>query len=110
MASACASSGSAVANQTVTHDGDPRLARHITARSSRRHPEGAYITKEHRHSSRKIDLATAAVIAYDRATTRGRKAASIYETRGLFVIGDDLDDDWLYDKDDDAPYDEDEAS
>ena len=30
MANACAKLHSAVANQTVTHDGDPRLARHIS--------------------------------------------------------------------------------
>jgi hypothetical protein len=46
---------------------------------------GAYITKEHRGSSRKIDLATAAIIAHDRATDH-KPTQSIYETRGMLVI------------------------
>lgn len=69
MAISCAKLHSAIVNHTVTHDGDPRLARHIANAVVRETPEGAYITKEHRHSPRKIDLATAAVIAYDRATS-----------------------------------------
>jgi hypothetical protein len=50
-------------------------------------------SREHRHSSRKIDLATAAVIAYDRATTRRDRKVSIYETRDLIILGEDLDED-----------------
>jgi len=36
---------------------------------------------------------TATVIAYDRATTRHETKASIYETRGLFILGWDEEDD-----------------
>ena len=68
MARACAKLRSAIINLSVSHDGNPGLARHITNAVVKETPEGAYITKEHRHSSRKIDLATAAIIAHDRAT------------------------------------------
>lgn len=45
----------------VTHDGHPRLEVHM--RNARRHPNrwGVSIVKDHRESSRKIDLAVAAV-------------------------------------------------
>ena len=85
MARACAKLHSAIVNQTVSHDGDPRLARHIANAVVKETPEGAYITKEHRGSSRKIDLATAAVIAYDRAT-ESTPTESIYERRGLLTF------------------------
>ena len=85
MSRACAKLHSAVVNGQMTHDGDPRLARHIANAVVKETPEGAYITKEHRHSSRKIDLAIAAVIAYDRATER-QVFESVYETRGLLIL------------------------
>ena len=43
------------------------------------------MTKEHRHSARKIDLATATVIAYDRATSY-HHARSVCEDRELPVL------------------------
>lgn len=85
MAHGCAKLHSAIINRTVSHDGDPRLARHIANAVVKETPEGAYITKEHRHSARKIDLATAAVIAYDRATSY-QDQRSVYEDRGLLVL------------------------
>jgi len=85
MAQGCAKLHSAVLNQTVTHDGDPRLARHIANAIVKETPEGAYLTKEHRHSARKIDLATAAVIAFDRATNH-QDDRSVYEDRDLLVL------------------------
>jgi phage terminase large subunit-like protein len=57
----------AVMDGTLTHDGDPRLARHITNAHVKRDAKGPRITKETPNSSRKIDLAVAAVMAYDRA-------------------------------------------
>ena len=86
MARACAKLHSAAINQAVTHDGDPRLARHIHNAIVKETPEGAYITKEHRHSSRKIDLATAAIIAHDRATEQ-KPFESVYERRGFLTFG-----------------------
>jgi phage terminase large subunit-like protein len=85
MSRACAKLHSAIVNQTVSHDGNPALARHITNAVVKETPEGAYITKEHRGSTRKIDLATAAIIAHDRATDH-KPTESIYETRGMLVI------------------------
>ena len=85
MAQGCAKLHSAVINQAVSHDGDPRLTRHIANAVVKETPEGAYITKEHRHSARKIDLATAAVIAYDRATSY-QEARSVYEDREMLVL------------------------
>ena len=72
---------SAIINQTVSHDGNPALARHITNAVVKETSEGAYITKEHRGSTRKIDLATAAIIARDLATDH-KPHQSVYETRG----------------------------
>jgi phage terminase large subunit-like protein len=58
----------AVVNGLLTHSGDPRLARHIGNAVLKVSPRGvARIMKEDRHSSRKIDLAVAAVMAHERA-------------------------------------------
>ena len=57
----------AVQNQTVTHDANPQLARHLANCVIKEYPEGVMITKERRSSPRRIDLAVAAVIAYERA-------------------------------------------
>lgn len=70
MATACSKFYTAVVNRQLTHDGDLRLARHIANAKTKETVDGAYITKEHRNSPRKIDLAVAAVIAHDRATER----------------------------------------
>lgn len=56
----------AVVNQTLTHSGNPLLARHIGNAVLKVDSRGSRITKEHRHSVRKIDAAIAAVIALDR--------------------------------------------
>jgi phage terminase large subunit-like protein len=67
MAEACSRFYTAVVQQQLAHDGDPRLARHLANATLKATPAGAHIVKESRHSQRKIDLAVAAVIAYDRA-------------------------------------------
>ena len=67
MAAACSRFYTAVVTQALTHDGDPRLARHLASAKLRETPGGAYIVKDHRNSPRKIDLAVAAVIALERA-------------------------------------------
>jgi phage terminase large subunit-like protein len=59
----------AIVTKAVTHDGNPRLAAHMANAVTKETPDGAYITKEDRHSSRKIDLAVAAVIAFGRTST-----------------------------------------
>lgn len=57
----------AVMNKSLTHSGDPRLARHIGNAVLKVDARGQRITKETKSSARKIDLAVAAVMALDRA-------------------------------------------
>jgi phage terminase large subunit-like protein len=57
----------AVTNGGLTHSGDPRLARHIANCVLKTDGRGSRIIKETRASARKIDLAVAAVMAFDRA-------------------------------------------
>jgi phage terminase large subunit-like protein len=59
-----------VTEATLTHDGNPLLARHIDNCVLKIDNLGARIVKESRHSPRKIDAAVAFVIAYDRATSK----------------------------------------
>lgn len=58
----------AVLNKTVSHGGDPRLARHVGNCVLRVNQRGAQVAKETKTSSRKIDLAVAAIVALDRAS------------------------------------------
>lgn len=58
----------AVMNGSVSHDGDPRLIRHVRNAVVKVDRLGPRITKDARHSARKIDLAVCAVMAHDRAT------------------------------------------
>lgn len=51
----------------LTHDDDPRLARHLRNAVTKRTRGGDVITKESLDSPRKIDIAIAAVVAFDRA-------------------------------------------
>ena len=51
-------------NRTVTHSGDPRLARHIGNATVRTDNRGTRIYKEHKHSTRRIDLAVCAIMAH----------------------------------------------
>lgn len=65
MSGACAGFYQAVVKGVLTHDGDTDLARHIAGATVKEHADGARIVKEGRHSPLKIDLAVAAVLAYD---------------------------------------------
>jgi phage terminase large subunit-like protein len=67
MSAACSRFYTAVMNGDISHDGDPRLARHLANAVIKETTDGAYITKDGRNSLRKIDLAVAAVVAYERA-------------------------------------------
>lgn len=58
----------AVLNQTITHSGDPRLARHLGNCVLKVDQRGSRLAKDSRNSPRKIDLAVAAVMALDRAS------------------------------------------
>ncbi len=59
----------AVQEQGVTHDGDARLATHIGNAHTKATTYGDVIVKDRRGSARKIDLAVAALIAFDQAQT-----------------------------------------
>jgi phage terminase large subunit-like protein len=68
MSPACARFYAAVVSaQGMSHSGDPALSRHLYNAVVKEHRDGAYITKENRDSPRRIDLAVAAVMAFDRA-------------------------------------------
>jgi phage terminase large subunit-like protein len=57
----------AVVNGTMTHSGDQRLARHVGNAILKTDPRGSRLSKEHKYSRRKIDLAVAAVMALQTA-------------------------------------------
>ncbi len=57
-----------VMDGSLTHDGDPTLARHISNARTKETRWGLVIVKEHRDSPRRIDAAVAAVLADDGAT------------------------------------------
>lgn len=69
MAPACTAFYSAVMERGLSHDGDPRLARHVSNAVVKSSPQGDFITKADKDSPAKIDLAVAAVIAYHAAAT-----------------------------------------
>jgi phage terminase large subunit-like protein len=58
----------AVMNRTLTHTGNPDLARHIGNAVIRRTTHGGHLQKDAKGSPRKIDLAVCAVMALDRAS------------------------------------------
>jgi phage terminase large subunit-like protein len=58
----------AILNRDVSHSGDPRLARHVENATVRSDNRGTRVYKEHKHSTRRIDLAVCAIMAHDRAT------------------------------------------
>jgi phage terminase large subunit-like protein len=55
-----------VVNQSFTHDGDERLARHIANCVTKQSSRGVMVAKA--SSRRKVDAAVAAIFGYDRAT------------------------------------------
>lgn len=57
----------------LTHSGDPRLARHVANAVVIEDSRGARIAKDNKHSTRRIDLAAAAVMAHSRATWRATR-------------------------------------
>lgn len=52
---------------SISHDGDPALARHLAAAVLKETPMGGLITKEYKSSKRHIDLAVALVVGLSRA-------------------------------------------
>lgn len=80
MAPACTTFYSAVVEGAFTHDGDPRMARHVANCVVRSSPQGDFITKAQKNSPAKIDLAVAAVIGYSVASQaqRQRSRAGVF--------------------------------
>jgi len=68
MVPACAKFYDATMDGRLTHDGDRRLGRHVDNCVLKIDGKGPRVTKDHRGSPRKIDLAVAAIVAFDRAT------------------------------------------
>lgn len=83
MAEACSRLYTAVTSGDLSHDGDPRLARHLANARVKETRYGAYISKESKSSPRKIDLAVAAVVAHARAIADDRE--SVYRGRGMIT-------------------------
>jgi phage terminase large subunit-like protein len=67
MAPATARMYQAATNHGLTHDGDPRLSRHVANAIVKTDTRGQRITKETKYSTRRVDLAIAACMAFDRA-------------------------------------------
>lgn len=62
-----------VLKESFSHDGDERLSVHIGNAVATSTPQGDVITKDKKQSKRKIDLAVAAIVAYDRAAFHSQK-------------------------------------
>ena len=86
---------------TICHDGDKDLTRHIGNSKrqdfSQRDEQGKaqwLIRKERPDSPHKIDLAMAAILSWEcrnDAVAAGVKTESVYETRGILILGGDDD-------------------
>jgi phage terminase large subunit-like protein len=73
----------AVTGKTMTHSGDPLLAAHVANARVKTDSRGSRLTKDGDHSPRKIDLAVASVMAFERAGA----LAHIHEQAGVVVAG-----------------------
>ncbi len=63
----------AVVTGAMTHDGNADLAAHIAHCVAKSTPMGDLVSKDKRGSTRKIDAAVAAIVAYDRAAWHSTK-------------------------------------
>ena len=66
-----------VLDETFSHDGDPRLARHVESMVLKFDARGARPTKESKASTRHIDLGVCAVAGLDRAVWHANAAAPV---------------------------------
>ena len=66
MAQACSRFYSAVMDQVLSHDGDFNLFQHLINCVPKETPQGTLVTKINKSSARKIDLAIASIMAFDR--------------------------------------------
>lgn len=65
----------AVTTGSLTHDGDGRLAAHVTHCVAKSTPLGDLVSKDRRGSKNKIDAAVAAIVAVDRAAFHANRPA-----------------------------------
>ena len=70
----------AVLNKTVTHSGDPVLARHLGNACLKVDARGQRLVKETKWSPRKIDAALAACMAFDRAAVPIEPEYDLYQS------------------------------
>lgn len=75
----------AVMGGILTHDGDSRLARHISNSVLKADSRGSRIAKDSKSSARKVDLAVCAVMAFERARAAGEDPSD-YESKELLVL------------------------
>lgn len=79
----------AVLDESFTHSGDPRLARHVANMVLKIDARGARPTKDSKVSERHIDLGVCAVAGLDRAMWHATVRAapeSVYEERGMVTL------------------------
>lgn len=75
MAPACAQFEDAVQSRLLTHDGHARMAEHLSNCVVKIDSRGKRITKVHKDSERRIDLAVGGVIAFDMAVRNAEPKA-----------------------------------
>lgn len=73
----------AVMNKAMTHSGNVDLARHVSNAILKTDSRGSRLSKETKGSPRKIDLAVAAVMAFDRASQFKRVRARVINLNAL---------------------------
>ena len=83
MAPATAKFYTAVMNKAMSHSGNIDLARHVNNAILKTDSRGSRLTKESTWSSRKIDLAVAAVMAFDRATQAKKPASRVINLNAI---------------------------
>lgn len=77
----------AINQRQIRHDADPRLARHVGNAVLRTDARGSRIVKDTKNSTRKIDLAVAAIMGLSRAVWwHHHQTQSVYEQRGLVIL------------------------
>jgi phage terminase large subunit-like protein len=77
----------AVVNGAVSHSGDPRLTRHVANATIRTDNRGTpRIYKEHKHSTRPIDLAVCAIMAHSVACDPRSRAPALLVRRGVMIL------------------------
>ena len=75
----------AVVNGNVKHDGDPRLARHVSNATPYYSRAGLMVKKESKNSLKRIDLLVATIMAHSRAGTLGTAPAPKERARVEYI-------------------------